>query len=97
MQQKREAPAFPVKQTIPAGSLSATVPGRQWIMGQEAFECKMPHHEGIKALWETKWKFPCSKSLYPFHDGRYGDFEPIFEFLIEVSSILSTPSYPSST
>ena len=34
--------------------------GRQWIMGTEAFEARMPHHDGIKALWETKWKFPVS-------------------------------------
>lgn len=33
---------------------------RQWIMGREAFEARMPHHDGIKALWETKWKFPVS-------------------------------------
>ncbi|KAH8907557.1 alpha/beta-hydrolase [Coniochaeta sp. PMI_546] len=52
-------------------------------MGREAFERRMPHHDGIKALWETKWKFPCTKSVYPFHDGKYEDFEPIFNFLIE--------------
>lgn len=34
--------------------------GRHWIMGAEAFERRMPHHDGIKALWETKWKFPVS-------------------------------------
>lgn len=51
-------------------------------MGAEAFERTMPHHEGIKALWETKWKIPCSRGLYPFHDGAYEDFEPIFEQLI---------------
>ncbi|EJT68533.1 hypothetical protein GGTG_13891 [Gaeumannomyces tritici R3-111a-1] len=56
--------------------------GRNWIMGAEAFERRMPHHDGIKALWETKWKFPCSKGLYPFHDGQYEDFEPIFAHLI---------------
>ncbi|TLD22168.1 hypothetical protein PspLS_08025 [Pyricularia sp. CBS 133598] len=56
--------------------------GRHWIMGAEAFERRMPHHDGIKALWETKWKFPCTKSLYPFHDGKYEDFEPIFTHLI---------------
>ncbi|KAK4222615.1 Alpha/Beta hydrolase protein [Podospora fimiseda] len=56
---------------------------KQWIMGQEAFEARMPHHDGIKALWETKWKFPCTKSLYPFHDGSYQDFEPIFQHLIK--------------
>lgn len=33
---------------------------RNWIMGAEAFERRMPHHDGIKALWETKWKHPVS-------------------------------------
>lgn len=28
-----------------------------WILG-EAFDVRSPHHESIKALWETKWKFP---------------------------------------
>ncbi|KAI1122581.1 alpha/beta-hydrolase [Nemania abortiva] len=49
-----------------------------WQMGTAAFERRMAHHDGIKALWETKWKLPCSKSVYPFHDGAYADFEPIF-------------------
>ncbi len=31
---------------------------RHWIMGAEAFAARMPHHDGIRALWETKWKFP---------------------------------------
>ncbi|CAK7203812.1 hypothetical protein SEUCBS139899_006560 [Sporothrix eucalyptigena] len=57
-------------------------PYRSWIMGKEAFEARMPHHAGIKALWESKWKFPCTQSVYPFHDGKYEDFEPIFEQLI---------------
>ena len=35
-------------------------PARQWLMGTKAFEARMPHHDGIKALWETKWKFPVS-------------------------------------
>ncbi|KAI3325087.1 hypothetical protein HD806DRAFT_533683 [Xylariaceae sp. AK1471] len=51
-------------------------------MGTEAFEHRMPHHDGIKALWETKWKLSCTKFVYPFHDGLYVDFEPIFEGLI---------------
>ncbi len=37
-------------------------------MGAKAFETRMPHHEGIKALWETKWKFPvraCHRHLNP--------------------------------
>lgn len=33
---------------------------RNWMMGSEAFKARMPHHEGIKALWETKWKIPVS-------------------------------------
>ncbi|EPE36442.1 alpha/beta-Hydrolase [Glarea lozoyensis ATCC 20868] len=53
-----------------------------WILGDK-FEARMPHHDGIKALWETKWKFPCSKSVYPFHDGQFEDFEPVFEHLIK--------------
>lgn len=28
-------------------------------------------------------RFPCQRSLYPFHDGKYEDFEPIFETLIK--------------
>ncbi|KXJ89394.1 Alpha/Beta hydrolase protein [Microdochium bolleyi] len=55
---------------------------RTWLMGEKAFNTRMPHHDGIKALWETKWKFPCTKSVYPFHDGAYEDFAPIFEHLI---------------
>ncbi|KAH9897101.1 Alpha/Beta hydrolase protein [Xylariomycetidae sp. FL2044] len=55
---------------------------RQWLMGAEAFNARMPHHEGIEPLWETKWKLPCSKSVYPFHDGQFCDFEPIFRDLI---------------
>ena len=63
-------------------------PTKHWIMGVDAFERRMPHHDGIKALWETKWKFPCTKSVYPFHDGQFEDFEPIFNHLIEVCRIL---------
>lgn len=51
-------------------------------MGQSAFERRMPHHDGIAALWETMWKLPCTKAVYPFHDGAYEDFEPVFERLI---------------
>ncbi|KAK3901976.1 esterase FrsA [Staphylotrichum tortipilum] len=69
---------------------------RQWIMG-DTFEKRMPHHDGIRALWETRWKFPCSKSLYPFHDGAYQDFEPIFEQLIQKGiNDATSPSYTLS-
>ncbi|KAJ2906013.1 hypothetical protein MKZ38_003496 [Zalerion maritima] len=33
---------------------------KQWLMGTDKFEGRMPHHESIQALWETKWKFPVS-------------------------------------
>ncbi|XXH02182.1 hypothetical protein Hte_008550 [Hypoxylon texense] len=64
-----------------AASSSRPAP-EQWLMGAEAFERRMPHHSGIRALWETKWRFPCTKSVYPFHDGALEDFEPIFLDLI---------------
>ncbi|SLM39687.1 Alpha/beta hydrolase fold-5 [Lasallia pustulata] len=54
----------------------------QWIMG-DAFTARAKHHASIKALWETKWKFPCEKGVYPFHDGKFGDFERVFNYLIE--------------
>lgn len=41
-----------------------------------------PHHESIGALWETKWKKPCSIGIYPFFDGKLEDFEPVFGELI---------------
>ncbi|KAI0010482.1 Alpha/Beta hydrolase protein [Xylariaceae sp. FL0662B] len=61
---------------------TAKPPPRQWLMGTAAFERRMPHHAGIRALWETKWREPCSKAVYPFHDGQYADFAPIFADLI---------------
>ena len=66
----------------PQGKLAGSDGERNWIMGAEAFARRMPHHDGIRALWETKWKFPCTKSVYPFHDGQYEDFAPIFDHLI---------------
>jgi hypothetical protein len=33
---------------------------RSWRIGKEAYEKKMVHHQGIKQLWESKWKFPVS-------------------------------------
>jgi hypothetical protein len=49
-------------------------PARLWRMGKEAYEKKMAHHAGMKQLWETKWRFPCTISVYPFHDGKFEDF-----------------------
>ena len=40
---------------------------------------KFPHHESLKALWETKWRRPASFGVYPFMDSNHTeDFEPIF-------------------
>ncbi|KAI5272684.1 alpha/beta-hydrolase [Aureobasidium subglaciale] len=62
--------------------MSLTAPTEhKWILGDK-FDHVYPHLEGIQALWEKKWAFPCSKSLYPFHDGKFEDFEPIFRTLI---------------
>ncbi|KAH7159478.1 Alpha/Beta hydrolase protein [Dactylonectria estremocensis] len=70
-------------QTLPLHIASSSLSKpRQWIMGQSAFERRMPHHDGIAALWETMWKLPCTKAAYPFHDGAYEDFEPVFQHLI---------------
>ncbi|KAK5130709.1 hypothetical protein LTR08_001739 [Meristemomyces frigidus] len=56
--------------------------GSRWILGDK-FEQKYPHLDSIDALWNKKWKFPCERSLYPFHDGKYEDFAPVFETLIK--------------
>ncbi|KAH0562205.1 hypothetical protein GP486_003094 [Trichoglossum hirsutum] len=45
---------------------------------------KAPHHESFKDLWETKWKKPCSMSVYPFMFGKVEDFEPVVSKLIEM-------------
>lgn len=70
-------------------------PEGDWMLG-EAFAKRAKHHESIKALWETKWRYPCSIGVYPFHDGKLEDFEPVFKYLIEVlSPTLLRPSAPS--
>ncbi|KAL4951916.1 hypothetical protein BDW69DRAFT_185930 [Aspergillus filifer] len=51
-----------------------------WILGEKS-DTVAPHKAFIKALWETKMEVR-SWSVYPFHDGRLEDFEPIFETLI---------------
>ncbi len=75
----------------------------------EAFSRRAKHHDGIKELWETKWKFPvslhhsqvvlldssvnqCSIGVYPFHDGKHEDFEPVFEYLIKVCVLNRDPA-----
>ncbi|QIW99554.1 hypothetical protein AMS68_005072 [Peltaster fructicola] len=56
--------------------------GSRWILG-EKFDQVYPHLGSIDNLWLKKWKFPCERSLYPFHDGKYEDFAPIFESLMK--------------
>lgn len=53
-----------------------------WILGDK-FDQVYPHLGSISNLWYKKWKFPCERSLYPFHDGKFEDFAPVFESLIE--------------
>ncbi|KAL4802010.1 Alpha/Beta hydrolase protein [Aspergillus unguis] len=52
-----------------------------WILG-EKFDAVYPHKGSIRVLWETRWRAACAKAVYPFHDGRLEDFEPIFDRLI---------------
>ncbi|KJX92673.1 pigment biosynthesis protein ayg1 [Zymoseptoria brevis] len=56
--------------------------GSRWTLGDK-FDQVYPHLGSIENLWLKKWKFPCERSLYPFHDGKYEDFAPIFETLIQ--------------
>jgi hypothetical protein len=50
------------------GGYAAEKPARLWRMGKEAYEKKLPHHEGMKQLWETKWRFPvCAILETQFH------------------------------
>jgi hypothetical protein len=56
--------------------------GSRWILGDK-FDQVYPHLGSIDNLWTKKWKFPCERSLYPFHDGKYEDFAPIFETLMQ--------------
>ncbi|ROV94918.1 hypothetical protein VSDG_07091 [Cytospora chrysosperma] len=50
---------------------------------------------GVRALWENKWRSACQKSTHPFQDGRYEDFEPIFDDLIE--GHIDDPNSPEYT
>jgi hypothetical protein len=56
--------------------------GSRWILGDK-FDQAYPHLGSIENLWTKKWRFPCERSLYPFHDGKYEDFAPIFETLMQ--------------
>ncbi|KZM27464.1 uncharacterized protein EKO05_0010733 [Ascochyta rabiei] len=57
------------------------MPNGNWILG-DLFEKEYGHRGSIQKLWESRWKMPCQRSVYPFHDGSFSDFEPIFQHLI---------------
>jgi pimeloyl-ACP methyl ester carboxylesterase len=58
------------------------MPQTNWILG-DLFTKEYGHRGSIQKLWEQRWKFPCTKGVYPFHDGKFEDFEPIFKHLID--------------
>ncbi|KAL4878336.1 Alpha/Beta hydrolase protein [Aspergillus karnatakaensis] len=79
-----------------ADSLCGTPCAMGWILGDK-FDTVYPHKGSIKALWETKWRAACEKSVYPFHDGRIEDFEPIFKKLISQNiNDASSPEYTAT-
>ena len=57
------------------------MPNGQWILG-DLFTKDYGHRGSIAKLWVNRWKMPCQRSVYPFHDGLYSDFEPVFQHLI---------------
>lgn len=65
-----------------ATSISHTA--RRLYNVQASFTKVAPHHASIKALWETKWRKPCSLGIYPFTDGKLEDFEKVFTKLGEM-------------
>ncbi|OAK96891.1 alpha/beta-hydrolase [Phaeosphaeriaceae sp. SRC1lsM3a] len=58
------------------------MPNGTWILG-DLFTKDYGHRGSIAKLWAQRWKFPCTKGVYPFHDGKFSDFEPVFQHLIE--------------
>lgn len=43
-------------------------------------------HSSVSGLWDLKWRKLASMGVYPFHDGKVEDFEPIFQKLIQANS-----------
>lgn len=58
------------------------MPNGTWVLG-DLFEKDYGHSGSVQKLWEQRWRFPCTKGVYPFHDGKFSDFEPIFAYVIE--------------
>lgn len=55
-----------------AHGMLGPVEPRTWLMGTEAFEGVMPHHEGIRALWEMKWRAPVRRLDRGARDRGFG-------------------------
>ena len=51
---------------------------------ESSFTRNRSHHASIKALWEEKWRGPCSRGIYPFVDGKVEDFDLVFSELISM-------------
>ena len=62
----------------------------------DAINSKFPHHESLKALWETKWKKPATIGIYPFMDGNVADFEPIFQKIGDMRPPYDFDAYASA-
>lgn len=60
------------------------MPGGNWVLG-DLFLKDYGHEGSIKKLWEMRWMFPCKLGVYPFHDGSFEDFKPIFNNLISMN------------
>jgi pimeloyl-ACP methyl ester carboxylesterase len=60
---------------------TVAMPDGHWILG-DLFEQDYGHSVSTKTLWDMRWKLPCQRGVYPFHDGIFDDFVPIFEHLI---------------
>ncbi|KIM93790.1 hypothetical protein OIDMADRAFT_35602 [Oidiodendron maius Zn] len=43
-------------------------------------------HSSVSALWDTKWRKLATMGVYPFHDGKVEDFDPVFQKLIQENS-----------
>ena len=44
------------------------------------------HHGSVSALWNGKWRPPCTHGVYPFTDANVEDFEPVFQELVRISA-----------
>lgn len=47
-----------VAQIKPSGNGVVKEDENAWIIGKNAFNAMAIHHQGVKELWEKKWKFP---------------------------------------